>query len=180
MKALSHRRGVLHVETPLGLVHITVGRKDLEGRRVDAIEVIPGKGFGGVKVIRRGAEIIRLIELKTTGPSSGVRSAKYLDLPASVSPIPSGGAQRKVARIGDKRKRATCSICGASVRADRLARHQGRVHPNPPAPGPKSVTATWPVPRPPKRKSGRKVPRSGDLLDIALRGGAFDTNRRRH
>jgi len=64
-KSLSHRKGCLHIETPLGIVNITVGLSDMKGRRVDAVVVIPTAGAGEPKVIRRGYCKTRLIELKT-------------------------------------------------------------------------------------------------------------------
>lgn len=56
------RRGMLHVETPLGIVNITVGLTDRQGRRVDSIEVIPSTYAGEKKIVRRGLGNTRLIE----------------------------------------------------------------------------------------------------------------------
>jgi len=38
------RDGVLHVETPLGIVNIRPSLRDLEGKPVDSIEIIPDEG----------------------------------------------------------------------------------------------------------------------------------------
>lgn len=65
MKSMSHRQGLLHIETPLGIVNITVGLSDLKGRRVESIEVIPTNGAGEKRVIRSGYGNTRLIELLT-------------------------------------------------------------------------------------------------------------------
>lgn len=68
MKTIVHygkRDNLLHVETPLGIVNITVGLSDSRGRRVESIQVIPANGSGDPKVIRRGYSNTRLIELKT-------------------------------------------------------------------------------------------------------------------
>lgn len=59
------RKGLLHVETPLGVVNIRVGLTDTSGRPVDSIEVIPDCYAGEKKVIRRGYGNTRMIELKT-------------------------------------------------------------------------------------------------------------------
>jgi hypothetical protein len=72
MRTIVHRkRGsehCLHIETPLGIVNITVGLTDFKGRRVDSVEVIPSNGSGDPKVIRRGYGNTRLIELKGKTP----------------------------------------------------------------------------------------------------------------
>ena len=65
MKTIRHSKGMLHVETPLGIVNITVGLHDMKGRRVDSIAVIAPTYSGELKVIRRGYGNTRLIELKT-------------------------------------------------------------------------------------------------------------------
>ena len=57
-------RNLLHVETPLGIVNITVGLRDFKGRAVDSIEVIPCSGAGEQKIVRRGLGNTRLIQLK--------------------------------------------------------------------------------------------------------------------
>ena len=62
MRTIVHRNGILHVETPLGIVNIHVGLNDSKGRRVEAIMPIPNAYAGERKVIVRGA---RMIELKT-------------------------------------------------------------------------------------------------------------------
>mgnify|MGYP001619006891 CR=1 FL=1 len=65
MRTISLRKGCLHVETPLGIVNITVGLSDTEGRRVESIETIACQCHGEPKVIRRGYGNTRLIELKS-------------------------------------------------------------------------------------------------------------------
>ena len=64
MKTVSHRKGILHVETPLGIVNITVGLSDRSGHRVESIEVLPSCYAGEPKVTRIGMCNTRLIELK--------------------------------------------------------------------------------------------------------------------
>jgi len=64
MRAIVHRRGCLHVETPLGIVNIRVGLADRRGRLVDSIEVIPDHA-GEAKIARRGFANTRLVQLKT-------------------------------------------------------------------------------------------------------------------
>lgn len=64
MKRLSLRKGLLHVETPLGIVNIRVGLHDITGRTVDSIEVIPNEISGERKVVRRGLGNTRLVQLK--------------------------------------------------------------------------------------------------------------------
>ncbi len=58
-------KGMLHVETPLGIVNILVGLSDHKGRRVDAVQVIPNHYAGERKVVRRGYGNTRLVELLT-------------------------------------------------------------------------------------------------------------------
>lgn len=41
IKRVTHRNGILHVETPLGIVNIYAGLQDRHGRSVDAVEMIP-------------------------------------------------------------------------------------------------------------------------------------------
>lgn len=62
MKSVSHRSGILHVETPLGIVNIHVGLTDRKGRRVEAICMLPNRYAGEPKVLVSGS---RFIELKT-------------------------------------------------------------------------------------------------------------------
>lgn len=52
MKTVNHKKGLLHIETPLGIVNIRVGLRTLEGRACDSIEVIPDQeqGFETVRV----------------------------------------------------------------------------------------------------------------------------------
>lgn len=65
MKRVVHRKGLLHVETPLGIVNIRVGLHDRKGRRVESIEVLENRYAGQPKVVRRGYCNTRLIELRT-------------------------------------------------------------------------------------------------------------------
>lgn len=48
MKRLSHTRRsrdkLLHIETELGIVNIRIGLKDMQGRPVTSIEIIPDEG----------------------------------------------------------------------------------------------------------------------------------------
>ena len=62
MKSVVHRKGVLHVETPLGIVNIYVGLTDIRGRRIEAITLNPNRYAGEPKVLVRGN---RFVELKT-------------------------------------------------------------------------------------------------------------------
>ena len=65
MKTIRHKKGLLHVETPLGIVNIHVGLVDGLGRAVDSIAVIPdAMTFNDQKVIRRGYYNTRLVRLK--------------------------------------------------------------------------------------------------------------------
>ncbi len=50
-------RAAVHAETPLGIVNFRTGLRDLEGNRVDSIQVVPDHG-----VIRDGLANTRLIE----------------------------------------------------------------------------------------------------------------------
>ena len=62
MKTITHRDGLLHVETPLGIVNIRVGLHDAKGRRVDSIEVLAPACSGDKKVRLSGYSNTRLIE----------------------------------------------------------------------------------------------------------------------
>ncbi|KKN74115.1 hypothetical protein LCGC14_0394550 [marine sediment metagenome] len=67
MRRMRHKEPgkVLHIETPLGIVNIRVGLRDLKGRAVDSIQIIPDQCPGEQKVVRRGGcPNIRLIQLK--------------------------------------------------------------------------------------------------------------------
>ncbi len=48
------RRGLLHVETPLGIVNIRAGLADAEGRPVDSVEIIPTATEDGVRAVVEG------------------------------------------------------------------------------------------------------------------------------
>ena len=65
MRSISLNKGLLHVETPLGVVNIRVGLHDFKGREVDSIEVIAPKYAGENKIKRSGYSNTRLIRLKT-------------------------------------------------------------------------------------------------------------------
>ena len=65
MKTICHHKGCLHIETPLGIVNITVGLHDKYGRRVESVQVIASRYAGEPKIIRSGYANTRLIELKT-------------------------------------------------------------------------------------------------------------------
>src|ERR1041384_5361304 len=52
----------LHIETPLGIVNITIGLHDADGRRVVSVETIPNDYVGEPKVTLDGYGNTRLIE----------------------------------------------------------------------------------------------------------------------
>lgn len=62
MKTIVLRKGKLHIETPLGIVNITVGLTDSRGARVDSIAVTPNAYAGERKVSLDGYSNTRLIE----------------------------------------------------------------------------------------------------------------------
>lgn len=62
MKRVNIRKGLLHVETPLGIVNIYVGLTDRRGRKVETIEMIPTALAGEPMVVVQGR---RFIQLKT-------------------------------------------------------------------------------------------------------------------
>jgi hypothetical protein len=64
MKTATLKSGLLHVETPLGVINIRVGLTDSTGRRVDSVTVTPDEIMGDKKIIRRGYYNTRMIELK--------------------------------------------------------------------------------------------------------------------
>jgi hypothetical protein len=64
MRTVALYKGLLHVETPLGVVNIRVGLTDSTGRRVDSITVTPEQSAGQKKVVRRGYYNTRMVELK--------------------------------------------------------------------------------------------------------------------
>jgi hypothetical protein len=64
MKTVSLKDGLLHVETPLGVINIRVGLTDSTGRRVDSVTVTPDEITDGKKIIRRGYYNTRMVELK--------------------------------------------------------------------------------------------------------------------
>ena len=64
VRTVSVRRGVLHVEAPLGVVNIYTGLTDRLGRPVTTIEVSPDAYAGVPRVARRGPALVRLVQLK--------------------------------------------------------------------------------------------------------------------
>lgn len=66
MKVVTLSHGMLHVETPLGIVNIRVDLTDRHGRRVVSVEVLESVFAGEAKVMRRGYVNTRLIECKRT------------------------------------------------------------------------------------------------------------------
>lgn len=64
MKTVTLKNGLLHVETPLGVINIRAGLVDVAGRRVDSITVTPNEIIGDKKIIRRGYYNTRMVELK--------------------------------------------------------------------------------------------------------------------
>jgi hypothetical protein len=64
MKTVNLEDGLLHVETPLGVINIRAGLTDSMGRRVDSITVTPDEITSGKKIIRRGYYNTRMVELK--------------------------------------------------------------------------------------------------------------------
>ena len=53
MKTIVHSKGILHVETPLGIVNIYVGLEDHSGRPVDAVEMIPDRMLHDCRVVAK-------------------------------------------------------------------------------------------------------------------------------
>jgi hypothetical protein len=64
-KTIRINDGRLHIETPNGVINITVGLVDNQGRAVDSIAVMPDKFSGENKVKLSGWHNTRLIRLKT-------------------------------------------------------------------------------------------------------------------
>jgi len=56
IRRIRHDRGLLHVETPLGIVSIRAGLADLCGRPVDSVQVMPDDN-----AVRDGLANTRLI-----------------------------------------------------------------------------------------------------------------------
>ena len=67
LKTIRRRAGTLIVETPLGLVNITVGLRDVNGRRVDSISVSPNDA--GIRLVQ-GRSNMHLVELTKEGGAS--------------------------------------------------------------------------------------------------------------
>ena len=60
------RDGLLHVETPNGIVNIRVGLHDRRGRAVDSVQIIPDDYAGENKVVvYPGRCNTRIVRLKT-------------------------------------------------------------------------------------------------------------------
>lgn len=59
MKRVSHKKGILHVETALGIINIHVGLTDSEGRSVERVEIIPDRFMGEQTVVRVGDRLVR-------------------------------------------------------------------------------------------------------------------------
>lgn len=53
---------LLHVETPLGIVNIRTGLADMEGNRVESVEIIPNDYVGEPDVTVDGYRNSRLVE----------------------------------------------------------------------------------------------------------------------
>lgn len=64
MKRIVLEKGLLHVETPLGIVNIRVGLTDRRGRQVESIAVLPDEYVSEKKIVRRGRYNTRLVQLK--------------------------------------------------------------------------------------------------------------------
>lgn len=62
MRTVTHRRGILHVETPLGIVNIHVGLNDRRGRRVEAV-LMRGNNYSGEPLVKVVGN--RMVEMKT-------------------------------------------------------------------------------------------------------------------
>ena len=60
-RTVNHKSGLLHVETPNGIVNIRVGLTDAEGRSVDSIECIPDNYVGEPSVTLDGLTNTRMI-----------------------------------------------------------------------------------------------------------------------
>lgn len=60
------RYGILHIETPNGIVNINVGLTDLKGRPVDSINFVPDRYYGEGKVVIYPSRYnTRMVRLKT-------------------------------------------------------------------------------------------------------------------
>ena len=64
MRTIVHSKGLLHIETPLGIVNIKVGLLDTKLRKVESVSVTPNSTCGDTRVVRRGIANTRLVELK--------------------------------------------------------------------------------------------------------------------
>lgn len=60
---------LLHVETPLGIVNIRTGLRDMHGCRVDSIEIIPNRYAGEPPVTLDGFSNSRLVEALAEVPA---------------------------------------------------------------------------------------------------------------
>lgn len=64
MKTITLNSGMLHIETPNGVINIRVGLKDRLGRAVDSVQCIPDEYAGEPKVRLYGPHNTRLVRLK--------------------------------------------------------------------------------------------------------------------
>ena len=64
MRYITHKKGLLHIETPHGIINIRVGLTDRLGRSVDSISITPDRCMGEQDVKRVGLANTRLIQLK--------------------------------------------------------------------------------------------------------------------
>ena len=70
MKTVLHSKGILHVETPLGIVNIHVGLQDRNGREVEAVEMLPDRMLHDYRVVKLMGR--RFVLCKTRkGPKGG-------------------------------------------------------------------------------------------------------------
>ena len=71
MKTIIHNKGLLHVETPNGIVNIQVGLTDARGRSVDSVQIIPDNyaDENAVRVYpgRHNTRLVRLLSVKGGG-----------------------------------------------------------------------------------------------------------------
>lgn len=67
-RSIVHKEGLLHVETPNGIVNIRVGLTDSEGRSVDSIECLPDQYVGEPQVTLDGYSNTRMIREKEVAP----------------------------------------------------------------------------------------------------------------
>lgn len=61
MRRIAHKTGLLHIETPNGIVNIRAGLRDSQGRSVDSIEILPDAYEGEPAVTLDGYANSRLV-----------------------------------------------------------------------------------------------------------------------